>query len=247
MRISLQEDGSWQVLNNMRRVSKLFIQIMALCSAWSCSETREVTPQDLGVNYYPLQTGSYTVYHVEGVEYINPEDSVEFSYQLKESVVDSFLNLESGISYKMLREIRDNEDQEWQTDSVWTVRKDNIRVIRTESNIPVINLVFPIRENTIWDANGFNDRKPDSYEMVDAGKPFVGEFVSFDETVTVIQEDIPDTFTAFLFSKEIYAQDVGLVYKENLKLIFKQGDDYGNEIVDSGIRYFQSIITHGEE
>lgn len=243
----MEEDGLCQVLNNMRRGINLLISILAICAVWSCSKTREVSPQDLGVNYYPLQTGLYCVYQVDGVEYINSEDSVEFSYQLKESVVDSFRNLESGISYMILREVRENSGDAWETDSVWTVRKDNIRVIRTENNIPVINLVFPISENTSWDANGFNEHEPDKYEMVEAGKPFDGEFVSFDQTVTVIQEDIPDTFIAFLFSREIYAEDVGLVYKENIKLKFKQGDDYGNEIVDSGIRYFQSIIEHGQE
>jgi hypothetical protein len=147
----------------------------------------------------------------------------------------------------ILREVRENSGDAWETDSVWTVRKDNTRVIRTENNIPVINLVFPISENTTWDANGFNEREPDKYEMVEAGKPFDGEFVTFGETVTVIQEYIPDKVVNFISRKEIYSKQAGLVYKENIKLIFLQGDQANAEIIDSGIRYFQSIIEHGQE
>jgi hypothetical protein len=246
-RISLVVDGLCQVSGSMRRGINQLIFVTIGFLVWGCSELREITPEDAGVNYYPLRTGLYNIYQVNGVEYINARDSTVFAYYLKESVVDSFQNLESGISYKILREVRENSNDAWETDSVWTVRKDNIRVIRTENNIPIINLVFPVSESKTWDANGLNDRDADNYEMVEVGKPYAGEFVTFDQTVTVMQEDIPDIYIAFLYRKEIYAQDVGLVYKENIKLKFKQGDDYGNQIVDSGIRYFQSIIAYGQE
>ena len=240
-------DGLCQVLSNMRRGISLFIIAISVVVCWSCTETRDVAPDDLGYNFYPLKTGMYSIFQVNGVEYINSEDSTTFSYQLKESVIDSFENLESGISYKILRETRDISEDQWETDSVWTVRKDEVRVVRTVNNVPFINLVFPIKDKTVWDANGFNDREIDDYEMIDVRKPFAGEFVPFDQTVTVIQEDIPDKVVNFISRKEIYSEDVGLVYKENIKLDFKQGDDLGLEIIDSGIRYFQSIIEYGQE
>lgn len=240
-------DGLCQALDNMRRGIDVCILLISIFYLWSCSDTREVTPEDLGMNYYPLRTGLYNIYQVNGVEYVNANDSTVFSYQLKESVIDSFLNLESGISYKILRQKRDTSDETWETDSIWTVRKDEIRVIRTENNIPIINLVFPVSESKIWDANGLNDRDIDNYEMVEVGKPYNGEFVTFDETLTVIQEYIPDKFVNFISRKEIYSKQAGLVYKENIKLIFLQGDQANEEIIDSGIRYFQSIIEYGQE
>lgn len=240
-------DGLCQVLCSMGRGINIFIFIILSFIALSCSETKEIAPEKTGLNYFPLEVGNYTIYQVEGVEYINPIDSVTFSYQLRESVVDSFQNLESGISYKLLREIRGDESNPWITDSVWTARKDEIRAVRTENNVAFINLVFPIKENKTWDGNGFNEMDADEYEMVEVEQSFEGAFNSFDKAVTVIQEYIPDTFINFISKKEVYSKDVGLVYKENIILKFKQGDDYGKEIVESGIRYFQSIIDYGQE
>jgi len=215
--------------------------------ALSCTETKEISPEDIGINYIPLQVGNYAIFHIEGIEYINPIDSLPFSYQLKESVVDSFQNLESGISYKLLREIRTNESDTWKTDSVWTARKDEMRAIRTENNVPYVNLVFPLAENKSWDGNGFNEKDSDEYEMVDVEQAFEGQFGSFDKSVTVIQEYIPDIYINFISKKEVYSKDIGLVYKENIILKYKQGDDYGSEIIESGIRYFQSILEYGQE
>lgn len=209
----------------------------------SCSETKEIDPEALGYNYYPLQTGLYSIYEVHGVEYLNEKDSIVFDYQLKEAVVDSFQNLETGISYKIERQKRSDENDAWDTDSIWTVRKDDIRVIRTENNVPIINLVFPPGENITWDAMGFSDQETDEFEMVSVGQ----QYEEYGQTLTVIQEELPDRIVMFISKKEIYSMDVGLVYKENIILKYKQGDDIGLEIVDSGIRYFQSLIEYGEE
>jgi hypothetical protein len=214
---------------------------------WACSETSEMSPEELGYGYFPLKTGMYSIFQVEGVEYVNSEDSLEFSFQLKESVVDSFTNLESGISYKILREKRLNENEAWETDSVWTARRDDLTAIRVENNVPVISLTFPLSENKSWDANGLNSKATDEFKMVNIGQPFTGSYGSFDETVTVVQEDIPDRIVNFVSKKEIYSKDVGLVYKENIILNYKQGDFLGLEVVNSGIRYFQSVLEYGEE
>lgn len=243
----MEEDGSCQALDNMRRGINILVFLALALIVLSCSETKEISPEDTGINYFPLEVGNYAIYHVEGVEYINTVDSVPFSYELKETVVDSFQNLELGISYKLLREVRENESDLWKTDSVWTSRKDNIRAIRMENNVSFICLVFPIKENKTWDVNGYNDQDIDEYEMIDVRKPFNGSFDSFGESLTVVQEDIPDKVVNFISRKEVYSKDVGLVYKENIKLDWAQGDLINKEIIESGIKYYQSIIEYGQE
>lgn len=212
-----------------------------------CTETKDVNPADLGSSYFPLKVGNFSIFQVDGVQYNNFSDSAAFSYQLRESVVDSFQNLELGISYKILIEKRPNEATPWSTDSIWTARKDALRAIRVENNIPVIYLTFPLKENKTWNANGLNDKPSDNFEMVKVRDAFTGAFQTFNETVTVIQEYIPDKVVNFISLKEIYSKDVGLVYKENIILKYRQDDLLGKEIIDSGIKYYQSLIEHGEE
>ena len=231
----------------MKSRTDFFTIILFALSVFGCSETRDVNPDAYGTDYFPLKVGQFAIYQVEGVEYINSRDSVEFSYQLKESITESFEDLESGISYKILREKRENENEEWKIDSVWSARKDGLRAIKTENNVPYIRLVFPFQENKTWNGNGLNNKQPDDYEMIDVGKPYTGIFSYFDRTVTVIIDLIPDRFVQYISKKEVYSQHTGLVYKENVILNYRQGDDYGLGIVDSGIKYFQSILAYGEE
>ncbi len=231
----------------MKSRTDFFTIILFALSVFGCSETRDINPDAYGTDYFPLKVGQFAIYQVEGVEYINSRDSVEFSYQLKESITESFEDLESGISYKILREKRENENEEWKIDSVWSARKDGLRAIKTENNVPYIRLVFPFQENKTWNGNGLNNKQPDDYEMIDVGKPYAGIFSYFDRTVTVIIDLIPDRFVQYISKKEVYSQHTGLVYKENVILNYRQGDDYGLGIVDSGIKYFQSILAYGEE
>jgi hypothetical protein len=243
----LEAAGSCQVLINMKKTGSNFIIIAFSVCLLACSESREVTPDDLGAHFYPLEVGSFTMFQVDGVEYINAQDSTVFSYQMKESVVDSFRNDAGGLTYRIVRAKRTDWGGQWLTDSVWTVRKEANRVIRTEGNQPLINLIFQLRAGVTWDANGFNDREQDLYKMVSVREPFAGDHMNFDQSVTVVQEELADRIVRFISKKEVYSENVGLVYKENVDLVYKQGDDLGLEIVDSGIRYFQSLMAYGQE
>lgn len=211
-----------------------------------CTETKEPDPDRTGYNYFPLEAGTYRIYKVEGVRYNAFLDSTVFSYKLKEAVVDTFSNLESGISYILHRQTLD-DNGEWQIDSVWTARRDDFNAVTVEHNVPIVKLVFPFEENKIWDGNRLNDKANDEFEMVEVRKPWADSFGNYNLSVTVIEEELPDTFVNFISKKEVYAKDVGLVYKENIVLDFMQGEFYGKGFIESGIRYHQYLIEYGKE
>lgn len=223
----------------------LFAVISALC--WRCSETKEISPEELGTNYFPLKTGTYSIYQVDGAIKINDDDSVGFSYLLKESVVDSFQNLESGISYKIERQKKFHENDPWVTDSIWTARIDDHTAVRTEHNVPIASLTFPLRENKSWDGNKLNSKYKKEFEMINIGQPYIGSFGTYEATVTVIQEYLPDFFDKNISAKEIYSKYEGLVYKENIILDYKQDGDYGLEKIETSLVYFQHLIEYGQE
>lgn len=236
--------GFYQVSGNrMGKIRSFILIILTGLVLWQCAETREVDINELGINYFPLKTGTYHIYEVEGVRYNTMIDSTVFSYLLKESVVDSFQNLENGISYIIQRDKRLNDKEPWVLDSIWTARKDDRTAVMVENNIPIIKLSFPVGENINWDGNRLNSYDEKKFEMVDVGKPYSGSFDSFPKTITVIQEYIPANIVNSISKKEVYAENVGLISKENIILIYVQGTG----IIDSGIKYYQHLVAYGEE
>lgn len=238
--------GSCQVLNNMqKRITNSLLYLLFLGLFWQCSEIKDTDPQSLGSSFFPLNVGDYRIYQVEGIKYALDVDSL-FSYQLKESVVDSFINLESGISYKILREKKDDQADVWLFDSLWTARKDEGKAVMVENNVPIVKLTFPIGDSVSWDGNSLNDQFQDEFTMTSVNRPYSDDFASYNNTATVIQEFLPDLNVNWISRKEVYAESFGLVYKENILLIYNQSA-IGAEIVDSGLRYYQHLVEYGKE
>ena len=243
------EVGYCQALNSMQVRTKIYILAFFISAVfWQCTETKEVNPSSLGTKYFPLEVGDYRIYSVSGVEYISTLDSIEFSYMLKESVVDSFTNLESGVSFKMQREKKYTEEGTWEIDSIWTARKDQRIAVQVENNVPYIKLSFPISDSLKWDGNGLNDKNLDEYLLVSVGQTFSSDIESYSNTATVIQEYIPDLIVNWISKKEIYAKEIGLVYKENEKIDFRTEPEFLNlGVIKSGIKYYQHLVEYGKE
>jgi len=234
--------GFYRVLIKMHRILYISICSIVLWLFAGCTETDEWDVDSVGWNYYPVEVGASHVYQVKGVRYINYLDSTSFEYLLKETVVDSFQNLENGISYTLLREKKYDSD-DWVTDSVWSIRKDALRVILVENNVPIIQLSFPVEENKVWNSNALNDHDTDEFEMVALSAPFSVSGVDFSKTLTVIQEELTeDTYVKYISQKEVYAEDKGIVYKENVVLEYEQDKFYGDQVVESGIKYYQYLV-----
>ncbi|MDZ7605891.1 MAG: hypothetical protein U5K79_09975 [Cyclobacteriaceae bacterium] len=58
----------------------------------------------------------------------------------------------------------------------------------------------------------------------------------------MLQEELPDLLVKYISKKEVFARDKGLVYKENVELEYKQDDFYGDQVVESGIKYYQYLV-----
>ncbi len=231
-------------------VSRNIISALIITTAlgFGCSETTEMPRELLGSEYYPLRIGDYRIYQVSGTEYFNAADSVIFEYQLKETVIDSFQNLENGISYTLLREKKYALESNWESDSVWTARKDSYKAVLTENNVPKVVLTFPLEENKTWNSNVLNDLPDNDFEMVQVNKTYDELSVEYSSTVTVVQEELlDDPIVTYISKKEIYALDIGLIYKENNEYEYQQGIDTGKQKIKSGIIYHQYLLEYGTE
>jgi len=235
-----------------RTVKILFWAIFPLF-LWDCTSDIEPDPSSIGIDHFPLEIGDFRVYEMETVKFTFSGAADSSVFQLKESVVDSFENQEGGTTFVLNRFSRDNSSDPWVLDSAWSARSNNFRAIVVENNEPYVKLVFPAEENKEWNGNSLNARDEDEYLMEDVFQEFtleapdsLNEF--FANTITVVQNDFDDKITRTDIRKEVYALDIGLIYKETTILSFCSDPNcLGQEIIESGRYLKQTLIDFGKE
>lgn len=201
-----------------------------------------------GYEYYPLETNSYRIYSVRQIDYSLSRETDTSDYQLKEVAADSFLSLSNEYSFFLKRFIKDPIGEEWILDSVWTVEKNAERVVATENNMPYIKMVFPAREGKQWDGNRMNVLGEQEYTMNRVGAETVLTSGRFDQTINVLQWDNPDTILVREKAFEIYAKNIGLIYKETVQLKYcAEMECIGEGIIESGKKYKQELVDYGKE
>lgn len=218
--------------------------VMMITLICACNEQKDIDPNTLGYNYYPINIGQYKIYDVEEIIYqvIGFDTSI---YQLREAIFDSISSADQ-VTYLLRRDKRDNSSMEWEADSVWTVTKTANFLAINENNIPFIKLTFPVRNNGEWDGNSLNSRS----ELIYYYQPLATSIIdSIDATdhIRVIIEDIPQNIVNQDLRSEVYARGVGLVIKDYLTLNYCTAgcSDLGE--IESGRSLKQTLIEIGNE
>lgn len=228
---------------------KYFLRICVGLIGWaaiSCSQDDFKTP-DIGLDYIPLKKGLYQTYAVEETIYQlgTPET---FSYELKTIVVDSFLNAENEYTYVVHRSKRNEGAVDWQYLDTWSIQKDNSEAIVSEENVPYVRLKFPARVGMEWNGNAYNTYDEDDYLLESTKQAFTFNDETFSDCITINQNDNQDFIVYLDQRKEIYARNVGLVYKEVTQLQYcTQVSCLGQQEVESGVIYKQTITDYGVE
>lgn len=226
--------------------------IFLLCSCEPNPERPSGDPVDA---YFPLRVGAYSIFQVDStviqfnVEQLN-------AFQLRVSVVDSFQNATGGITYLIQREKRSNEEMPWIPAGTWSARKTLKEGIVSEGNISYVRLKFPPNVNLTWNGNEFNseggtDNCPasgpcDLYKVSAQSDSFsTDEGLTVGPVVEITQSNDPDVLVKYDVRKEVYAKNVGLVYKEITLLDYcTQGNCFGQQIVNAGLRYKQELLEY---
>ena len=230
---------------SVKSFAKYFIFFLA--GMQSCV-TEDARPVDVGKDYLPLQKGVYQVYTVQETQYTDPLQPTELSYQLMTEIVDSFPATDGGYTYVIYRSTRPDESSPWEYKDTWSVHSDDQQAVVQEGNESFIKISFPVREGRVWNGNALNIKGEDVYALKDIQQSFTLPGVTFDNTITVEQEDNQDLIVYQDKRFEVYARDIGLVYKELIQLEYcTQPSCIGQQLVVSGLIYKQSLLTHGKK
>ena len=216
-----------------------FIMIATVFYLVSCQKKKDLTEPSVSViDYYPLKLGSYFIYDVSKTDY-NLAGKKDTSYQLKLVFKETWIDLESRTSYKVFRYKKPNGSSEFSFDSIWQAVKDEQkRVIATENNVPFVKLSLPLLKDKTWDGNILNTYPKQIYKVVNIGN----SFGTYSNTATIIQDNISNLIQK-KYNSEIYAENIGLIYKEiqNLKL------EFGTGKITEGFVYKQNLSSYGME
>ena len=167
-------------------------------------------------NYFPLEVGAWIEYDV--LDIIHSElGSDTADYQLKEITTEEFLDNEGRLTYRVERYWRDNSNANWSIKDVWYSNKTTTTAEKVEENVRFTKLIFPINTSKYWDGNAFNTLEEWEYYYDSLHQPKLINNLSFDSTITVIQRDNQNV-VEYEKVKEIYAVDIGLIYKSHIDL-----------------------------
>jgi hypothetical protein len=187
--------------------------------------------------YYPLATGHVYIYRLDSsLIPLFGSDLVIHSYIAKDSIADTIRDNENRLSYRVYRFITDTlETQGWMPIATYYITPTDHSVeLMDENNLRFIKLKDPIRNDFSWQGNSYIDTKTagSPYQYMDGwnytyknvGQPDTVLNNVFQNTITILQQDEtdppgpfdPNNYQQRNYSVEVYAQGIGLVYKEFL-------------------------------
>ncbi|MBX2901696.1 MAG: hypothetical protein KF775_18750 [Cyclobacteriaceae bacterium] len=217
----------------------------------ACGDEKPVSI-DWGLDYFPLRVGQEWTYAIHKTTYSYLNAPVESDYQQRISVIGS-TTATTITTYTLQIETRTEAAGPWQIVETWTARVQGSQLIVNESNINRVKLVFPVGPATTWDGNQYNNEPPfltgyvttpqqRLYRIEDYRVPRqLQSGLNFDNTLTVVLSNLYDAIIGQDLQKEVYAHNVGLIFKEVLQLEFcttggcsgqQRGEAYTQTLID---------------
>jgi len=188
-----------------------------------------------GYEYLPLTIGSQIEYDVDSIVY-DDFSGVRTTYEfvLRERIVEVYDDLNQRKVYRVERAKRASDTTDFRVYESYGLLIDGTRLEKLRDNLRTIPLVFPVRDDVVWDGNALNAKARVNYryDYVDRQVAYSG--IIFDSTLRVLQWVDTTNLIEKRFSEERYAKGLGLVYKEFFEI-------ETNFDLDSGLHWIQTI------
>ena len=220
----------------------LFFSFIVLVSFFfSCKKDEVIHTEGPYYHYAPTDTGRWILYDVDSTFYsvfTNPR-ATRYKFQILERIDSTYIDSQGRPTQRLERFRRDSSGGPWHQEvTVWTSTLTLQRYERVEDNVRYVKLGFPIRANATWDGNDFNVQPEDIYEYDDVHVEYMLGTFNFDSTL-IVKRGNPPNFIERKNGIEIFANHVGMIYKEFYNLDIQQFTD------TSGTTYFYTMVGYG--
>lgn len=225
------------------KTSLRFFFFLSLSSfLFACNSQVEQYPELEG-EFIPLEVGKYIIYDVDSMIW----DNFSKTYTVKKSemkyeITDTFTSDGGQLHYVVTITRKDDSTDFFVDDNVATISVSNRQVEWVQKNLRYLNMVFPIEDGIKWDGLLFINREDDHYpqfasidwefEYEKVGKDFKSGSTKFDNTITIkhidseINEPDKEFYAEKILSKEVYADGIGMIYKEYIYWTYQPLEKY---------------------
>ncbi len=212
--------------------SALLVLFACILVFSSCEETySDPVMIEQGYDYAPLEVGKFMEYRSDSIKYFFdgaiPVTSETTTY-VREILVDMVTDIAGDTTYVIERFEKKALSAEWNIKDIWSITKTTSTLEKTEENIRLVKMIFPLREGANFDPTR---HVPENViitvegETMEAFKGWDGEILgvgvdtvevngfSFDDTAIISYAD-EENLVEKRFAQEIYARNIGMVYRE---------------------------------
>jgi hypothetical protein len=189
--------------------------------------------------YMPLTTGRSVTYAVDSTVWddFNCSKRRDTTW-LRYTVADSFTDVGGRITYSINVDARTEDSLPWRAVRTFSATPNSQRVEVVDAGLRFIKLVDPVVEGTTWNGNAFiNTAEQElqhfgnwNYHYESIGAAFNTGYKNYSNTISVPAVDeaqndpdnpaLVDAYADRTLSKEVYAQNVGLIYREMTRWIY---------------------------
>jgi hypothetical protein len=236
---------------NKKFLPFLFLALIFTIGYFACKKAdTKIPPLGPSNEYFPLQKGKYVIYNVDSTIW---DDTfcvtITRHRQMMWRVADTFTDKMGRLSYRIETSIRQRPEDVWTPHYVIYATNTGTTLELVHDQLRFINLQFPIVENETWKGNAnLNTDDPAlsyfkdwDYRYIHVGGAYNNGNVVYDNTVTVLQRDetlsdpesIPKQPSSRTLSQEVFAANIGMVYREYIHWIYDptiiQNNDPNND------------------
>ncbi len=226
---------------------KLFFGFIVLVLFFACKkeDKNDILPVHNDWRYFPLNIGSYVDYEVEYVfwdDFVNTVDTS--NYIFREQIESKIVNYSGDTLYRIEQFTKHHIDSAWSVPKVVFAGKGNNYVFKSEDNVQFVKLIFPIIKNGKWNGNAYNLLPNQEYIFIKVNEAHSLSSHSFEKVVHVLQQDNQTAINQD-FEEEIYAFDIGLVYKKIIHVKKTYNPINQTFEISSGYTLTQKYFNHG--
>ena len=231
---------------NKKILPLLLLDAVFTVSFFSCKRPdAEPILGDETLRYIPLQKGKYIIYEVDStIWYDTACVELKRNYQMMYTVADTFTDVDGRTAYRIDTRIRKETDEPWMAHDVLYVKRTETTVEWSQSEHKFIKMTFPVENNATWQGNAYVQTADADHKYFDGwayrysnvGESFNNGFVVYPKTITVNQvdrvendpEELPHLPGSKTFGKEVFAENIGLVYREYVRWTYDHAADFNN-------------------
>ena len=217
-----------------RKLPLILVLILNLFT--SCDREIEEPKMDFGFDFQPLEVGLFWLYEVDETIYFGENDFEQEQFFYKDRI-RSFYTNEEGEQVFVIVRTKSYDRIEWDIALAYTLIQRDFSLVRTIENQPLVTLVFPPKDGTVWNGNIYRDELEDDFELINSGN-----------SIRVNQEDSDDQVTYRDIRFEVYDLGIGLVEKYDEVLTYcSRNDCLGDMLIDSGFKSQMKLIGNGKD